>query len=59
MKIDGLHWKLKDIGTIGWDIAITEEGPIVIEGNDDYNGGVFQACTGGMKADFLKYLTKE
>lgn len=49
------HRKLSCIGTIGWDIAITVEGPIVLEGNDDYDGALLQACTGGKKKAFLKY----
>lgn len=51
------HWKLKEIGTIGWDIAITEDGPVIIEGNDDYDGALLQACTGGKKKEFLKYYS--
>ena len=51
------HRKLSCIATIGWDIAITEMGPVVIEGNDDYDGALLQACTGGKKQDFLKYYS--
>ncbi len=51
------HKKLACIPTIGWDIAITEEGPLVIEGNDDYDGALLQACTGGKSKDFLKYYS--
>lgn len=51
------HTKLAFIPTIGWDIAITEEGPLVIEGNDDYDGALLQACTGGKSKVFLKYYT--
>lgn len=50
--------KLKCIPTIGWDIAVTEDGPIVIEGNDDYDGALLQACTGGKRKAFLKYYGK-
>mgnify|MGYP003402928116 FL=1 len=31
------HSMLKDIHSIGWDIAITPEGPAFIEGNDDWS----------------------
>lgn len=31
------HSMLKDIHSIGWDIAITPEGPAYIEGNDDWS----------------------
>ena len=30
------HSMLKDIHSIGWDIAIGENGPIFIEGNDNW-----------------------
>jgi Sugar-transfer associated ATP-grasp len=35
-----LSQKVREVPYIGWDIAITPTGPIVIEGN--YNSGVFQ-----------------
>lgn len=31
------HSMLKDIHSIGWDIAITDNGPAFIEGNDDWS----------------------
>lgn len=43
------HSKLYSIHSVGWDVAITEEGPLFIEGNDDYELGFFQTCFGGMK----------
>lgn len=49
------HKKLACIPTVGWDIAITEDGPLVIEGNDDYDGALLQACTGGKSKEFYKY----
>lgn len=30
------HRTLPRIYTIGWDVAVTEDGPIIIEGNADY-----------------------
>ena len=53
--VNDTHKKLSRIPTVGWDIAITETGPIIIEGNDDYDGALLQACTGGKKKEFLKY----
>lgn len=39
--VDELARKVPQVPYVGWDIAITPEGPVVIEGN--YNTGVFQA----------------
>ena len=55
-----LHEKLSSIRVIGWDIAITSDGPIFIEGNDNaeisglqtVNGGLRSAIQGLLKNDF-------
>jgi len=54
--VKSCHSKLSFIGVIGWDIAFTENGPIIIEGNDDFGGTSLQTCTGGKKKEFLRYL---
>lgn len=36
----GFHTYLPGIHSIGWDVAITPEGPVVVEGNDDWDGAV-------------------
>ncbi len=46
------HSMLKDIHSIGWDIAFTENGPIFIEGNDNWEITGIQATNGGMKNIF-------
>lgn len=51
------HIKLSCIPTVGWDIALTKNGPIVIEGNDDYDGALLQACTGGKRKEFIKFYS--
>jgi hypothetical protein len=48
-----LHENLYNMQSIGWDIAIGEEGPIFIEGNDNWDFGMFQALKGSQK-DRLK-----
>lgn len=45
------HKHLFGIRTIGWDIAITENGPVFIEGNDSWEISLMQACNGGLKAE--------
>lgn len=47
-----LHNMLYGIHSIGWDIAITENGPMFIEGNDNWELSVTQASLKGMKEEF-------
>lgn len=49
------HRDLKYISAIGWDVAITEEGPILIEGNDNWEISIMQ-IDGGLKSKFYKFL---
>lgn len=35
---------IPEVRTVGWDIAITETGPELIEGNDNWNKDAFQAA---------------
>ena len=51
----GFHAKLKGIHLIGWDVAITDKGPVFIEGNDTC-GTDFQVMRGPMKDFYNKYL---
>lgn len=44
-----LHKMLYCIPTIGWDVAITENGPCFIEGNDNYEISLNQTTSGGLK----------
>ena len=43
------HRALKDIPSIGWDVAITPDGPVLVEGNDDYELCGIQDTAGGMR----------
>lgn len=45
------HADLNQIGSIGWDVAITEDGPLFIEGNDNWEISLHQTC-GGLKNRF-------
>ena len=45
--------------SIGWDIAITESGPCVIEGNDNWAIAPPQAVHGGMRTKYLDVYPKE
>ncbi len=43
---------------IGWDIGITPDGPIVIEGNNITTLHAYQVLYGGMKTSFEDLATE-
>jgi hypothetical protein len=51
--VTALHTYLYGIHSIGWDIEITEEGPVMIEGNDDWEGGIPMSLEKNFKSRFL------
>lgn len=50
------HSFLSDIHSIGWDISIGKDGPVFIEGNDDWEINGPQTCNHGMAKEFKKYF---
>ena len=50
------HSMLKDIHSIGWDIAIGENGPVFIEGNDNWEINGPQVGNHGLKKEFEEYF---
>lgn len=50
------HSLLSDIHSIGWDIAIGENGPIFIEGNDNWEINGPQIGNHGLKKEFERYF---
>lgn len=50
------HKILGGIHSIGWDIAITENGPSFIEGNDNWEISMLQMTTHGMQKEFAHYF---
>lgn len=52
-----LHKRLYRCHSVGWDIAITEEGPVFIEGNGWWEISLIQAVHGGLKKQIEKYFT--
>lgn len=51
-----LHYELKGIRVIGWDIAFTKEGPLFIEGNDNMEVSINQETNGGLKKEFEEII---
>lgn len=52
------HSMLPGVHSIGWDIAIGEQGPIFIEGNDNWEITGPQTCNGGFRSYFEEYFFK-
>jgi len=52
------HRHLFSIHSIGWDIAITPKGPVFIEGNDNWEISLMQACNGGLKKEWEEALSR-
>ena len=48
------HRCLPGLHSIGWDIAITEDGPVFIEGNDNWELSLVQTCSHGLYSDFKR-----
>lgn len=53
------HSLLNDIHSIGWDIAIGEDGPVFIEGNDNWEINGPQIGNHGLKEEFNKYFNSK
>lgn len=51
-----LHRHLLPMAIIGWDIAITPDGPLFIEGNDNMEISINQEADRGLKKDLEKLL---
>lgn len=47
------HSFARGIHSIGWDVAITPEGPVIIEGNDDWDGDLVMTIDPNFRANFM------
>ena len=48
------HNALRDIPSVGWDVAITPDGPVLVEGNDDYELCGIQDTAGGVREKWIR-----
>lgn len=53
------HSKLKNIHSIGWDIAFAEGEIYFIEGNDNWEISMPQVCQKGLSEDFKRLFTNQ
>lgn len=52
------HSMLPGLHSVGWDIAIGDDGPIFIEGNDNWEINGPQICNGGLRQEFEELFYK-
>jgi hypothetical protein len=52
--ISRFHQHLYGIHSIGWDVALTPDGPVLIEANEDWDGSFAMSVEKDFKSRFLK-----
>lgn len=52
--VEKAHKQFYHVQSIGWDVAITPNGPILIEGNDNWATDLSQITEGGLKERWYK-----
>lgn len=57
VKICCKFHKILAIHSIGWDVAITPDGPVIIEGNDNWEITSLQAIWGPLRREFVIAIT--
>lgn len=54
--VGNAHKQFYELQSIGWDVVLTEEGPLLLEGNDDWEIGGPQDTYGGLKERWRKLV---
>ncbi len=57
-KAQALHHRLLPIFVIGWDIAITPDSPVFIEGNDNMEVSINQEADKGLKNEMYSFISR-
>ena len=52
-----LHRELPGLHSIGWDLAMTADGPVFIEGNDNWAAGLRIGLEPGFRDEFVRLCT--
>ena len=47
------HRDLGSLRSVGWDLAVAPDGPVLVEGNTSWNGAMFMALDAGFKARYF------
>jgi len=53
-QVTRMHECLQGIHSIGWDVGISVDGPVIIEGNDDWEGGIPMVLEPDFRRRFLQ-----
>ena len=53
-----VHQYIYGIHSIGWDVAVGPDGPVIIEGNEDWDGSFAMAAEPNFKKRFLDMFVK-
>lgn len=48
-----LHRYFYNLCSIGWDVALTENGPVIIEGNENWDMALAQVCDRPLRKEYL------
>jgi len=56
IQAKAFHHHLYGIHSVGWDIAITEDGPCFVEGNDNWEISLMQISNYGLKKEFDQFF---
>jgi len=50
-----IHSFFYGMHSVGWDVALSEEGPVILEANDEWDFPLLQMVNGGLKERFHSY----